>query len=467
MMEFQLLRPEWLLMWLPLFAAWWLWRQRRARAGQWQQVVDAELLPHLVEAGPAVKRRFDGWLLAIGTLAIVALAGPAWDKQPTAVAEQEDAVVILLDQSLSMAATDLTPDRHTRAVQKITDILRSRKDGQTALVTYAGSAHTVTPLSNDMATLENLLPSLSPFIMPKPGSRPDIAIEKAQQLVQRAGINAGRLLLLTDGIQPKDIERIQAALNTRQFSLGIITVGTAEGAPVPMAEQGFLRDGNDQIVLPKLDTSPIQRLAQQNSAIEWRTLQLSDDDWQGLLQQGQQQQRLREQQQGEFDQWYDRGYWLIWLLLPVALFTFRRGALLCLPLLLWLPIDATQAEPQGADSNAEPSITETLTQAWQRAWKTENQRGEELMQQQDYSAAADAFERPDWRGYAAYQGGDYQRAVDAFAQGDSAADHYNRGNALAQSGQLPQAIDAYDQALAKRPRTGSRENQQATRARIA
>src|SRR5690554_7251389 len=77
--------------------------------------------------------------------------------------------------SASMASQDVTPSRPTRALQKVTDIVRSRTDGVTGLVVYSGEAHTVTPLTDDTRTIETLLPALSPFIMPAPGSRPEKA----------------------------------------------------------------------------------------------------------------------------------------------------------------------------------------------------------------------------------------------------------------------------------------------------
>src|SRR5690554_7429393 len=79
--------------------------------------------------------------------------------------------------SASMASQDVAPSRATRALQKVTDIVRSRTDGVTGLVVYSGEAHTVTPLTDDTRTIETLLPALSPFIMPAPGSRPEKAVK--------------------------------------------------------------------------------------------------------------------------------------------------------------------------------------------------------------------------------------------------------------------------------------------------
>ena len=56
-----------------------------------------------------------------------------------------------------------------------------------------------------------------------------------------------------------------------------------------------------------------------------------------------------------------------------------------------------------------------------------------------------------WQGLALYQAGDYAAAALRFAEVNSASAHYNRGNALAMSGELEAAIDAYEQALELQP----------------
>ena len=64
-----------------------------------------------------------------------------------------------------------------------------------------------------------------------------------------------------------------------------------------------------------------------------------------------------------------------------------------------------------------------------------------------------------WQGNALYQAEDYAAAAERFAQGDTAADHYNRGNALAKSGELEAALDAYEQALERQPElTAAQQN---------
>src|SRR5690606_35107252 len=124
-----------------------------------------------------------GWLIAC-----IAAAGPSWQKIQQPVSKQQDALVIVLDLSLSMYAEDEQPSRLVRARRKINDILQQRKEGLTALITYSGDAHVVVPLTDDGNTIINLLPALEPAIMPSFGSNIRAALQLAQQQLDNAAI---------------------------------------------------------------------------------------------------------------------------------------------------------------------------------------------------------------------------------------------------------------------------------------
>ena len=123
------------------------------------------------------------WPLTTGAiaalLAIVALAGPTWQRLPSPVFRNESALVIALDLSRSMDAEDIKPSRLIRARYKIADILKQRKDGQTALLVYAGDAFTVTPLTDDTETIDSQLSALTTDIMPSEGSNTELGTGKS------------------------------------------------------------------------------------------------------------------------------------------------------------------------------------------------------------------------------------------------------------------------------------------------
>src|SRR6185437_2011841 len=128
MRHFHFLHPFWLLALPPLVAlAVWLAR-RRGRDGGWPRLVDGELLSllRLSEGGAG----HSPWPL-VGTawaLAVLALAGPTWQRQVTPAYRAPAAWVVALELSPSMDATDVAPTRAARARYAIDDLLSAAHD---------------------------------------------------------------------------------------------------------------------------------------------------------------------------------------------------------------------------------------------------------------------------------------------------------------------------------------------------
>ena len=443
MTALHLMRPEWLWSLVPaLILMLLLWRQR-SRNGGWSNVIAPELLSHLVgeRAGPRstnfLPLIFVGWVVAA-----LAASGPSWQKIPQPIHQKQDALVLALDLSYSMKSGDIVPSRLDRARQKLLDLLEQRREGQTGFIAYAGDAHIVTPLTDDTPTIANLLPALHPDMMPVPGSDPAAAVAQAVALLHSAGIRQGKILLVTDAVTDKDRKGIVKALKGTGIHLGIMGVGTATGAPIPLPRGSFLKDQAGTIVMPSLDEKNLRSLATASGG-RYMRMQIDDSDLDYLLTE-------TTLPDGELmlaldrtaDTWTDQGYWFILLLLPLVLGLFRRGWVLSLlPLLL-----VVQPEPAHA-------------QSWDNLWLTPDQQGQRALQRGDDEAASALFKNQDWAGTAAYHSGDYDAATEHFSGNNSADGWYNRGNALARSGELDDAIDAYEESLTLDPdQADAREN---------
>lgn len=440
------LRPEWLWALLAIPAVVLLLRHQGQRDSGWQQHIDPELLKHLGQGtqGQHSKSRLWAWLLAT-VLAVIGLAGPSWQQLPQPVIKHTDATVVVLDLSLSMLAEDAKPSRLQQARYKIADILQQRREGETALLVFAGDAFVVAPLTTDTATLQNLLPTLSPQMMPSSGSNPTAATRRAIELIRDGGHQRGHIVLISDGITASQSQAMAKLLRASGDSLAVIAVGSADGAPIPAEGGGFYKDQAGNILVPKLNAQPLKQLASKVGG-RYTLLDLSAQDAERLSK-GQWQQRQDSEQEAssrEFDQWQDSGYWLAIALIPFALLLFRRGAVLGL-CIAFLPLLNTQ------EAHAQ-------SLQWQNLWQTPDQQGEAAMQSGNHGAAMQLFEDPAWRGAAAYRAGDYATAAMAYSELDTADAHYNRGNALLKQGQLDEAITAYNSALAQEPQ---REDAQA------
>lgn len=435
--EFHFLRPLWLLALLPVllfFLA--MWRVNTVVTA-WDRAIDKSLLPYLLDRSKnAAQRTPLLLLLSAWLLAVLALSGPVWEKLPQPVQKREDALVIVMDLSLSMYATDHAPNRLDLAKRKLRDILALRKEGQTALVVYAGDAHTVTPLTDDVVTIAALVPSLSPNIMPLFGSNPTAALDRAIGLLDDIEASRGKILLMTDGISGFDEELlITEQMAGNNYELLIMGIGTEEGATVPTNDGSFLTDQSGNMVVPRLNKNVLQSLANRTNG-RYHDIQLADSDLAYLLPEFE---LFNEDQvsdvEEEFDVWYETGPWLLLLILPVAALSFRRGWLFSLTLIIGSGLMLPSQQAHALD--------------WRDLWKTHDQQAAEAYARGEHATAAVLFDSIDWQGAANYKNKNYEAAIAAFSASDTADGHYNRGNSLALAGNYAEAIAAYELAIGR------------------
>jgi Ca-activated chloride channel family protein len=433
--ELHFLRPYWLLAMLPLLVLVGLMVQARIGSRSWEMVCDAALLPHVLTGARARRRRLSVILTAIGgLLSILALAGPVWERLPQPVFTRTSSLVLALDLSRSMDAADVSPSRLLRARYKVADILKARTEGQTALLVYAGDSFTVTPLTDDTATINAQLGALTTDIMPVPGSDTSRALNLAEQLLKQAGVTRGDILLVTDEIDGAAAGEAAARLRTQGYRVSVLGVGTEEGAPITRAQGDFLKDSSGRIVIPKLVDAPLRKVAGAGGGIYVRITPGNQDTAQLLdFFAGRGEQGRIESTELRADTWREQGPWLLLGVLPLMALLFRRGYLVVLLLFL-------QPVPQPAQALE-----------WGDLWLRPDQRAQRAFNEGDTAAAAQLFRDPAWKGSAQYKSGDFAGAASSLEPLPDAESQYNRGNALARMGNYAEAIAAYEQALSQEP----------------
>lgn len=431
------LRPWWWLAWLPLpLMLLALMRGGSGRAAL-ERLADAALLPALLRDAGA--RR--GWAIALAaltwTLAVAALAGPAWRRAPTALYANGGARVIALSLSDDMRAQDIKPDRLTRARYAVRDLLAGAGDARTALVAYAGDAFVVAPLTLDKRTVLNLLDALSPDVMPVPGNDAARAIDQSLALLQQAHVRGGEIVVVTDTARHAALAVARKA-RVAGVRVDVLGIGTTQGAPVPRADGGFEQAASGVLIARRTDAA-LRDLAQAGGG----TYAPLRNDGSGVAAIGAPaavQGAVASDQHAR--SWRDGGAWLLIPLLPLAALAFRRGWLCALALLFVIP--------------------HARASTWDSLWARPDQRALHALDQGDYAQAGKLARDPVLRGAAAYRNGDFALAAKAFAHTDDARAHYDRGNALAMSGHYDQAILAYDQAIKRDPHLAdARTNRQA------
>lgn len=430
--------PEWMrLYWLlcapiALILIWALQRSYRQQL-DWRTILPKAFHTILLSEHAPRQRNIRYLLLAAAWLcALLALLGPSWEstvKQP-----QQDRhfapLVIAIQLTPDMLANDLQPSRLHHVREKVLSLLEQRETAFTALVVYAGSAHTLVPLSNDLLTSKNLLQALQPDLMPVAGQRADLAIERAIQLLQQGAQGEGQILLISTGVSVPEQRAIEALLKRQPIQLKVMGAGSTIGAPIVHSQQGdLLTDAVGAIIISRLNETSLQLLSKQTNS-PYTQLSNSNDDLLNLDLLSQKDSNLTAAIAGKIQVKNDQGYWFIFPILLIAAGFARRGSLLVLVICL-LPMQ---------------SFAFSLNNLWLRP----DQQGMQLIEQQPAQAAA-RFTDQQWRATALYLAQDYQAAADLFALSDTAAAHYNRGNAFALAGIFEAALKAYQQALNQAP----------------
>ena len=435
--EFHFLRPLWLLA-IPL--VWWLVFRLLGKwwsTANWEKIVEPHLLQFLATTPATQKTSLLPWIMCFaGTLLLLALAGPVWEKVPQPLLQKSQARVLVLDLSFSMLATDIKPTRIDRARFKLEDLLKRFVEGDTALIAYAGEAFVISPLTHDPATIAALLPGLHPNIMPVPGSRAEQAFSLAANLLSRSKSGSGHIVWITDGIEGQDFAALENTVGRNRLS--ILAVGTESGSPVALSEGGFLKDKNGAIVIPKLNSQPLEKLADIKQG-SFTVLSIDDRDVEGIIEaETTATDFIEDEQLRSSDKWNEEGPWLLLLALPLAASLFRRGLLFSWSLLLLFGISSLPNSAQAF--------------GWDDLWLRTDQQAEKLFQAGAEKDAAQLFENPEWKGTAAYRTGDYEKAIEEFSRKDRPLANFNRGNSLAFAGRLEEALAAYEKVLAENPK---------------
>ncbi len=300
----ELLRPLWLAgVPLALLAGALVAALSRGR-GRWHRVIDADLLGALHRLGHLTEPRCDFAPLALalaGALTALGLAGPATRDPGAPVLRNLDAVMILLDLSPSVTEGGGFDDAQA-AASRLIDRHGTRP---VALGVYAGESFLVSVPTEDPASLQTVIAVADAQTMPADGSRPDRALELAQQVLGDAASARPDVVLITDGggadPRARDIARQLAAGGIRVSAVFVAPNDPPYG--MPPADRGGLatltQAGGgitvDATSIAKLETMLADRQGAARSDAALRSLR-----------------------------YVDHGRWLIALALCPLAFLFRR-----------------------------------------------------------------------------------------------------------------------------------------------
>ena len=309
--DFHFLRPAWWFALLPLVmivvAAW----QRGRVEGALSKHVDEHLLRALLVGANRRGRLRPGVVLAAGGLvSIVALAGPAWQREPAPFAEDSAAVVIAIEVTPTMLAQDVQPSRLERAAHKVRDLLERRPGARAGLVAFAGSAHTVMPPTADAEIVSTFAAELGPEIMPVEGEATGEAVALSHEMLRTSGA-PGSIVLVTDGVPPDQLSALEEQRRSGGAPVHLLAVAGAPDAFVPPGSPSA----------PALDRTALERAADAAGG-SLTVISADDRDVERLA--GEVETSFARMAEGG-ERWRDAGYWLLPVLLLIGLFWFRPG----------------------------------------------------------------------------------------------------------------------------------------------
>jgi Ca-activated chloride channel family protein len=303
MSEFHFIRPFWLLTILPFLplATYLFWQ--RASATSWSKVCDEHLLPFLMKTKGQGRKNTALLLLCFSmTLMIVSLAGPTWSRLPVPTYRPILPRVIVLDMSRAMLETDLPPDRLSRAKFKLHDLFQHKDAGQFGLVVYTGEPFIVSPLTDDGQTIDALLSSLTPEVMPVEGQLLSSALNQAAVLIAEAGFQQGQLLVLTATPPSSDDISTAKSLSNAGMSISVVPMIRSEVPLDPLFHE-FARAGHGEAIVFS-DTS--------KDLDQWLRAKPAN-------------QQYTANSQNDIPVWRDQGRWFLIPALVLLLPVFRRG----------------------------------------------------------------------------------------------------------------------------------------------
>ena len=426
------MRPEWLYAFIPVGLICIMFIITYQGRDQWKRSFAKHLLPFLTIKG--TKRQFlvpKMLLIVLLSFITLAMAGPTWEKIERPGQKTEAALVVLLDLSRSMLAEDIQPNRIERAKLKLNDFFAAKPNTKTALIAYAGTAHSVVPFSKDYKTISRQMEALRPDIMPVQGTNLSEALDKADTLLAKI-VAPSSILLVTDNITASDIQRIsQTATHSH---IEIMAVATPTGGTIPL-KKGALKDKQGNTVIPRLDVVNLDQLSAMEN-VNVITVTLDDTDVKILAA------RIRQNLEFEIDlenveeEWKDFGYWLLIPILFISLLWFRRGWKVHWIWLLFIVMGCNDA----GEFNLEDQFF------------TKDQKAQRLLDKGENERAAQAFESGLHQGYAYYEMGDLEKAAEAYSNDVSPEGFYNLGVVYSQMGDLEAAQQAFDAALQQDPK---------------
>ncbi|MAB58783.1 MAG: BatB protein [Aequorivita sp.] len=203
--------------------------------------------------------------LAIACLSF-ALVNPKIGTKLETVKREGVDIVFALDVSKSMLAEDIAPNRLEKAKQLITQIINGLAGDRIGIIGYAGSAFPQVPITSDFSSAKLFLSGMNTDMVSSQGTAITQAIELAQTFYDDEDQTNRVLFIISDGEDHEgNVSTIAEEAAEKGIRIFTIGVGTLEGGPIPIKENGVLqyykRDQNNEQVITRLSEETLKEIA--------------------------------------------------------------------------------------------------------------------------------------------------------------------------------------------------------------
>lgn len=421
---FHFLRPTvlWLILVIAVVAVL-LWLAD-TRKSAWQKVIAPHLRPYVISKGSSALNR---WIIVTfclcGVLLALGLAGPTWKKIEIPGQVRQSVLLIALDMSQSMNATDISPSRLEHAKLKINDLIDQKVGIRTGLLGFAATPHLILPPTEDLNLVNFQSEYLTTSMMPEQGSDVVRMINYADTLLNAQPV-PGTLLLITDEISTTQASYIQSYVQRSPHNIELWIIASREGSAARDSRKRIIKTSSGEDAMSTPDPNILNGLAQQERVdLQWITLDTSDAE--KIAERLSLRLNVQESEDIKEDEWEDRGLALVW---PAALFIvlwFRRGWVVQLSLIVSLM--ACSPTSEHAD--------------W---WYSDDYRAQAFYENGDYEQAAALYTNSTDQGIAYYRAGDYEAAAALFQDDSTSTGKYRLSLALYQMGDYENAAQVLE-----------------------
>jgi Ca-activated chloride channel family protein len=200
----------------------------------------------------------------------IACARPQWGQAEEQLTRRGVDVFILLDTSRSMLATDVTPDRLSRAKIALSSLVDRLGGDRIALIAFAGDARIACPLTTDHGAVKMFLDLMEADVLQVPGTAIGDALRLVNESVPEDSGRSLAVVLLTDGEDHEGgVDEAVQALAARGAVVHAIGIGTEEGSaiPAPGAGAGWLQDESGKPVASHLEMDTLQKITSKTGGV--------------------------------------------------------------------------------------------------------------------------------------------------------------------------------------------------------